>query len=180
MVALSKTAQEIEQVIDQELTTEPIDPVPIVTDLIDEYREVYSEADIELLDLENVRVHADRRLQTALDHLIENALLYTDQAEPHVQVSVSTDDNTSEWVRLEIKDNGPGIPDKEWSVIVGNGEITQLEHGTGLGLWLVKWLVDTYGGDLEYSDNELGGSTVTISLRKAPNAEGQPRSNQPE
>lgn len=168
LVNLSKTAQEIQRTIGRELTTEPVDPGSIVVDLVNEYREAYPAADIELQELDAVAVHADRQLQTALEHLLENALQYTGESTPHVQVSIAADVDSSEWVRIDIKDNGSGIPDREWNVIVGDQEITQLEHGTGLGLWLVKWLVDAYGGRLEYTDNELGGSTVTMWLRKTP------------
>jgi PAS domain S-box-containing protein len=170
LVDLSKTAQEIERIIDRDLTTEPIDPGSVVRDLVEKYREAYPDAEIDLHELEAVGVYADRRLRTALEHLLENALKYTDDVTPHVQISIGTDDEAPEWVRIDIEDNGSGIPDREWNVIVGDREITQLEHGTGLGLWLVKWLVDAYGGDLDYTDSDLGGSTVTIWLRKAPNS----------
>ncbi|MBX0298131.1 PAS domain S-box protein [Halomicroarcula sp. F27] len=170
LVNLSKTAQEIERIIDREVTTESIDPESVVTDLIEEYREAYPDAEIELHQVEAVGVYADRRLRTALEHLLENALEYTEDVTPHVQISIATDDNAPEWVRVDIEDNGSGIPDREWNVIVGDREITQLEHGTGLGLWLVKWLVDAYGGDLDYTESDLGGSTVTMWLRKAPDS----------
>jgi len=170
LVNLSKTAQEIERIIAREVTTESIDPESVVTDLTEEYREAYPDAEIELHQVEPVGVYADRRLRTALEHLLENALEYTDDVTPHVQISIATDDDAPEWVRVDIEDNGSGIPDREWNVIVGDREITQLEHGTGLGLWLVKWLVDAYGGDLDYTESDLGGSNVTMWLRKAPDS----------
>lgn len=44
---------------------------------------------------------------------------------------------------------------------------TQLEHASGLGLWLVRWTVSLSGGDLSFGENEPRGSVVTLSLPAA-------------
>jgi len=170
LVELSATAQEIERVIDRDDGTETVDPVPVVDGLVSEYRTSHPEAEIETRELESAPVTADRRLGEALERLIDNAIEHTDASPPRVRLSVATEGDDDEWVAVRVSDNGTGIPEQEWDVIVGDGEITPLEHGSGLGLWLVKWVVDAYGGELEYARSDLGGSTVTVRLRRATDA----------
>ena len=62
-----------------------------------------------------------------------------------------------------ITDDGPGIHPEEYEVITGKSEITQFNHASGLGLWLVYWIVQRSGGDIEFQSSE-SGSTVTIQL----------------
>ena len=69
-------------------------------------------------------------------------------------------------VILRVEDNGPGIPEHERAVLE-SGRETPLEHGSGLGLWLVHWTVDRFGGDLAFDDAPGGGAVVTITLDAA-------------
>ncbi|MDZ7731370.1 MAG: ATP-binding protein [Natrialbaceae archaeon] len=66
---------------------------------------------------------------------------------------------------MTIVDNGPGIPDHELAVL-DEGEETPLQHGSGLGLWLVYWLVDKSNGSLEFETGE-DGTSVTCLLPAA-------------
>lgn len=78
--------------------------------------------------------------------------------------------NDAEHIRLTVADNGPGIPDQEINVLTAGRE-TALEHGSGLGLWLVYWLVDKSGGELHFDDSDLGGSAVSLVLPTPPHTE---------
>ena len=69
-------------------------------------------------------------------------------------------------VHVTVTDNGPGIPEQESAVLTA-GEETALEHGSGLGLWLVFWVVDKSGGELTFADNDPRGSVVTLVLPAA-------------
>lgn len=68
---------------------------------------------------------------------------------------------------ITVLDNGPGIPEREQALIMGEREITQLNHATGIGLWVVKWVVESYGGELTFDESEDGGSAVTLRLDRA-------------
>lgn len=65
-----------------------------------------------------------------------------------------------------IADNGPGIPDQEQKTIK-LGEETPLQHGTGLGLWIVYWTVSLFGGEVTLEDNSPRGTRVILSLPQA-------------
>jgi len=76
-------------------------------------------------------------------------------------------------VRLAVADNGPGIPDHEYEVLT-KGEETALEHGSGLGLWLVFWVVEKSGGELTFGENEPRGAVVTMELPAVIDREADP------
>ena len=70
-------------------------------------------------------------------------------------------------VLVQIADNGPGIPDTEKETIFGKGETGLDSSGTGLGLYLVKTLVESYGGVIEIDDNEPVGAVFSVTVPKA-------------
>jgi signal transduction histidine kinase len=65
---------------------------------------------------------------------------------------------------VAVTDDGPGLPAHE-SRVLTNGEETPLEHGSGMGLWVVHWIVSRYGGELDFEVDD--GTTVRLSLPAA-------------
>jgi PAS domain S-box-containing protein len=93
-------------------------------------------------------------LQSILEELIENGIRHGQSG-----VSVTYD---ADQAMLLVSDEGPGIPDHEIEVL-NNAKETPLEHGSGLGLWLVKWGTDLFGGSVAF-DTSDGGTNVHIQL----------------
>lgn len=114
----------------------------------------------------DIHIKAGMELYHAFSALIDNAVRYNDNPDPCVDIYI--DEQTSEYIKLHIKDNGPGINKQEKSVINGSKKISTLNHGSGLGLWLSKWVVELYNGKLRIQDNvEEKGTTIQIKLYKA-------------
>jgi len=65
-------------------------------------------------------------------------------------------------VSIEVEDDGPGIPAHELDVLDATEE-TALEHGSGLGLWIVKWGVSALGGTVAF-DTAGDGTTARVTL----------------
>jgi len=63
---------------------------------------------------------------------------------------------------LIIADNGPGISDHETAVLNRDKE-TDLQHGSGIGLWLVKWGTESFGGAVIF-ETDGTGTRVRITL----------------
>lgn len=80
-----------------------------------------------------------------VDELVENALEHGGD-DPTVAVSIRAVDAD---LVVVVEDDGPGVPDYERSVVEGGGE-SPLQHGSGLGLWAVRWTVDALGGELTF------------------------------
>lgn len=106
-------------------------------------------------------VRTDRQLLTAvLAELVENAITHAETANPTVELRV---DSTETGACIEVRDDGPGIPDRERAVLLA-GEETPLRHGSGLGLWFVYWGVTRLGGELSFDENTPRGSIVKIEI----------------
>jgi signal transduction histidine kinase len=96
-------------------------------------------------------------LSAALESPIENALAYADT---EVRITVA---ECADSYELTIADDGPGIPAGELESLDAGTE-TALQHGTGLGLWQLKWAVRTMGGELSFETGD--GTTIEIVLPK--------------
>jgi signal transduction histidine kinase len=110
---------------------------------------------------EPVSIRTDRGVvRLILEELVDNALEHAERDSPTVTVSVRrTDDGGA----LEVRDDGPGIPQHEREILL-EGEESAAMHGTGIGLWLVSWGVTRLGGRLAFDDREPHGSVVTVDL----------------
>jgi len=147
------------------LTTPPdsatVDLSNLVERAVCSLRTRYPAAEIELVRADPVVVSVMPDLTAAVDELVENAVSYADCASPTITISV-VDDGGRAVVR--IADDGPGIPDIERDTLRLDREIDQLHHGSGLGLLFVYWVTRLSGGDVSITENDAGGTTVTLAF----------------
>jgi signal transduction histidine kinase len=105
-----------------------------------------------------------KRMEQVIYNLIENAIKYTENGEIHVQTYLQND-----WVTIEIMDTGMGIPEQEipkiwerfYRIEKSRGRKT---GGTGLGLYIVKQIIDSHGGQIKVKSMENKGTTFSIYL----------------
>jgi signal transduction histidine kinase len=109
-------------------------------------------------------VQANDMLEAVFRNLLKNAIQHNDKEVPEVDISAR---ERTDSVLIQIADNGPGIPDTEKETIFGKGETGFDSSGTGLGLYLVKTLVESYGGVIEIDDNEPVGAVFSVTVPKA-------------
>ncbi|HWY10477.1 MAG TPA: HAMP domain-containing sensor histidine kinase, partial [Bacteroidia bacterium] len=109
---------------------------------------------------------ADKLLfPSVIINLIENALKYSPEKSP-VTVSLKNRDGK---ITFTVCDYGVGIPSKEKEKIfekfyrVGNEE-TRKAKGTGLGLYIVKKIVEAHNGKIEVTDNKPNGSVFKVTI----------------
>ena len=110
-------------------------------------------------------IRADRfRMQQLFQNLISNAVAYIDK--PLGEVEVGAEEHKTHVV-FYVKDNGPGIAKENHSKIFKMFQsLVNNEKSTGLGLSIVKKIVDNYNGKL-WIDSEVGkGSTFFVQLPK--------------
>lgn len=113
------------------------------------------------------------RLRQALANLLDNALKYTPPGgEVTVGCQTEARSDGAATIRAWFRDTGPGIPaherDRIWERLF-RGDRSRSQRGLGLGLSLVKAIVEAHGGRAEVTsgDEPAGGATFTITLPAA-------------
>ncbi len=129
----------------------------VVREIAATFREM---AEIDL-DLEDVTVLANENVRTVVFNLINNAIKHSGRDD--VKISVETYAENG-WGVLVVRDNGKGIPDELKEKIFEEG--FSAGYGTGLGLFIVKKMVELYGGSIEVRDNEPSGAMFVVKLPK--------------
>ena len=161
LARLSDEAKTVENVLGSPPELEPVDVVPIVEDVIRTCNKQFDDPEI-VVDLpSSLVVRADSRLKAVFESLLDNAVRYNSQP---IGVRVEASEVGTSTIELAVVDNGPGIPEAETEVITSAEPISQLQHGSGLGLWLVKWIVEMYDGELTIETPDGGGTVVRIRL----------------
>jgi len=119
--------------------------------------------------IKGIHVLADELLRDVFANLIGNAIKHSTES-PHIDIRMIPQEKAGkEYCRVTIDDNGPGIPDNMKEKIFdrlsrGNTKA----KGSGLGLYLVKTLVESYGGNVWVEDRVKGdpmkGARFTVEL----------------
>jgi signal transduction histidine kinase len=153
----------------------PLDLRVVVRDAIERLRPQvalkHGEVDL-ALDEQPLPVLGDsERLATAVDNLLQNAVKFSAEA-PHIEVRGSRVDGQ---VTLEVRDHGVGIPESARSRLfekfyrVSDPQLHNVA-GTGIGLYLVRQVVEGHGGHVSV-ESQLGqGSSFRIDLPAAAEA----------
>lgn len=158
MLGLSRKVRRIQDVLDREY----VSPVPF-SDMLEKHRErlceTYPDATIRA-ETPSQDVIVGQRLGPALHEAIENGIKHSDEAEPTVTVRGELGENDEQFA-ITVADRGPGIPSRERDVI-REGEESPLEHGSGVGLWFIQWVLSSLGGELTIRDNTPRGATLSM------------------
>lgn len=177
---LSEQARELEAVLSEEtVDTEPVDLAATLEAKAMAARAAHSYATVHVDVPEAATAEVSPRIDSVVDELVENAIVHNDAAEPTVWIEAEVDgrgpeaavDESRGAVVVRVADDGPGIPEDEVAVLE-RGHETALEHASGLGLWLVNWIVTRSGGAIDFESRAGGGSVVELTLPQA-DAEGE-------
>jgi signal transduction histidine kinase len=144
---------------------------PFMSDLMEEFDFVLKEKNIKFKfedkSSDELEVNVDgKRIYQVIRNVIGNAVKYGRQQDAIIEIELS---NSNEWIKIEINDNGPGIPEDKLSNIFNrfyriDTERTKDFMSTGLGLAIAKEMVEAHGGKI-YASSIMGeGSTFTIEL----------------
>jgi len=119
----------------------------------------------ENLDDQLPRIWADERaVRQVVLNLLSNAIKFTPQG-GEIVIKVGWTNAGGQY--LSIRDNGPGIPEDEIPVVLssfGRGTMAQknAEEGTGLGLPIVRGLVELHGGEFKLLSKVREGTEVLV------------------
>lgn len=145
----------------------PVDLAAVVHEAVDAHRDMLERVpltvDASLPGTLRVARADDRRLRQMLDNLLDNSARYTD-AGGSVQVELARDaDGDAE---LVVEDSAPGVPpsalphllERHFRADHGRGD------GAGIGLAIVRNIVEAHGGTISVEASALGGLRVRVRL----------------
>lgn len=107
-------------------------------------------------------VQAGPLLEEVFSNVIENAIIHADAERIHVSVT-----ETSDAFVVHVADDGVGIPDEQRTTLLERGVTDGDTAGSGLGLYLVDQIAESYGGSVSIETAELGGTRIDIRLPKS-------------
>jgi len=145
----------------------------VLEDVLDEIRSTRPEAVVTVEgSIPRETVLANEMLDSVFRNVLKNAIQHNDEDVPAVTVSATArregeGEGQGDAVVVRVADNGPGVPDGQKASIFGKGEKGLESAGTGIGLYLVRTLVDTYGGDVRVEDNDPEGAVFVVELPTA-------------
>ncbi len=121
------------------------------------------------IDLSTGSVIGDaRRLREAVEHILRNAVAYTDER-GHVALSASGDEYHA---TIAVTDNGPGIDPNDQAQVFErfhrSGSTARGDAALGLGLPLTRQFIEAHGGTVELQSRPGKGTTVTLSIPRSP------------
>jgi signal transduction histidine kinase/PAS domain-containing protein len=161
----ANNARDMQRVVQSRESRKSVAVDSIIDDAVEQAREEQSTtADIVVDRQTSGNILAHPKLPTAVLHLVENGLEHGVKEDPSAeQVRINTYEADGKTV-IEVEDDGPGIPEDELAVLDRHGE-SALEHGSGVGLWLVDRIVEYSEATIEFETRP--GTTARIHLEQA-------------
>lgn len=160
--------------LDMEKLDFQYEQIPIrsfLNDLLEEFKLELAEKQVELGYVDKIEsallVNIDRkRISQAVRNIIGNAVKYQSERDLLINVQAYQQDD---FISIEIKDNGPGIPADKLPYVFDrfyriDTERTKNLVSTGLGLAIAKELVEAHGGRIAVTSIEKEGSCFKIML----------------
>ncbi len=162
---LSEEAKTIDRVLGESVSVGPVAVAPLVETVVADCNARFETATFDREIQDGPTVRANDQLKIVLRSLLDNAIRHNESADRRARISAAELDSST--VEIAVADNGPGIPEVEQQIITEDEQITPLNHGSGLGLWVVKWIVEAYGGRIEIETPDSGGTVVRLYLNTA-------------
>ena len=139
-----------------------------VRDVTAEVQAAYPAASINVTETTPLWVDINESFDHALRHAVENAVAHAGCEAPTVTVEIDASPNTGR-VEIRIDDEGPPIPPVELDALDDHQETTPTRHGSGCGLFVMKWCLESLGGELRIEPaNESGNSVYFYLPPKSP------------
>ncbi len=152
-------------------TPEPIDTGKLVSDVLDLIGPP-AHIDVSCETAMPVVVYEPTRLLQLFQNLISNAIKYNDKEQGIIRIGCEVSEAESEY-RFYVSDNGPGIAEKDRERIFLIFQTLQSRdevESTGIGLTIVKKIVETCGGRVWVDDAPEGGARFYFTVRMGADA----------
>jgi signal transduction histidine kinase len=146
------------------------DLVAVAHELLDDIRTTASEYDLILRAPPALLMAIDKnRILQVLRNLLDNAVKYTPAAAGPILLELEARESE---VAIRVVDSGQGVPPEELPQLFARGyrastALGQGTSGAGLGLYIVRKIVEAHGGTIRATLAARGGLMITLSLPHA-------------
>lgn len=130
--------------------------------IIDEIYVSHPEIKVTVSGDQNVIVQADEALYSVFDNLISNAIIHGKADQIDIKIKVQ-----KEFCQIRFADNGRGIPSEIMPKVFNDGFHYGETGHTGIGLYIVKKIIDELKGSISIEANLPQGAVFIIKLLKA-------------
>ncbi len=145
------------------VTKEKINLSRLTKKMINIFKKLYPKVTIKLIEKsKNIFVYSSlEEMEEVIGNLLENSCKWTEDL-----IEMKLDRVSDEKMRFSLIDDGPGLPEDELTKVFARGfRLDEQKPGTGLGLNIVKDIVETYKGKVWLKkSNSLGGLEVNVEL----------------
>lgn len=149
--------------VDKEVVVQKVDLSKVLDEVLSSYKQAALDKEMVLdCEIEDAMAMAGPLISTVFSNIIENSIKHSGGKRILVECYGSDDQ-----IICTIEDDGKGIPDDFKSSIFEKGYRMGKSAGSGLGMYLARRILRSYGGDIEVADSELGGAKFIVRLRRA-------------
>lgn len=160
---LSERVGQIEQVVSADYGTPTRRRASdVVHAVVEEKRRDYPRVTFTVEEHTEMWVRVDEAFRVGLAHAIENGAVHNTGDDQHVEVCVDESPNTGR-TEVRIHDDGPPIPDIEVNALDESKSFSGTDHGSGVGLFVMKWCIESLGGEL-CIERDSGNNVVSFYL----------------
>jgi PAS domain S-box-containing protein len=169
---LITNVQKLSEIEEHKVSLEKLEILSILKEAIDFLKNTFKSRKINVkvkARLENYFVYANELLLDVFENLLINSVKHNDNDVVEIQIKISKEKKN---IKIQFIDNAKGIPDNRKEKIFQR--VSQEDRsisGSGLGLSLVKFIIDAYNGDISVENRIRGdyskGSNFTVYIPEA-------------
>ena len=157
--------------LDITIRREPVDLVALLRDLVDANQPLAARKDQTITFTAPAKIDClcdQDRIREAIDNVLSNAITYSPIG-GRIEVAIKSSDQSAV---IRISDEGPGLSPEDIARLFGrfqrlSAKPTGGETSTGLGLSIVKRIVDLHGGTVVAETTSPSGTTFKIAIPSA-------------
>jgi PAS domain S-box-containing protein len=171
---LISNVQKLSEVKEEKRTIKKIDVENLLDKTLSEVVKGFNNQDITIkkeYNEEPLTTEAGDLLVDAFENILINGIIHNENDKKQLWIETSViEGDSNQYIKIEFKDNGNGIPDKNKEKVFQHGFKHENSTGMGLGLSLVKEIIEGYDGKVwmenRIEDDYTKGSNFIILLKR--------------
>ncbi|MHA1803373.1 MAG: PAS domain S-box protein [Promethearchaeota archaeon] len=173
---LIKNVRKLSEVDESRVSLKIMDAITILKASIEFVKNSFSRKKISIIlstPHESIKIRGNDLLRDVFENILFNAIIYNRNSIAKIHVFISqVKKKNKNYFKFEFKDNARGISDDMKELVFNQGYIQEKHSkGMGLGLFLVKKIIESYGGEIWVEDKVTGdhkkGSNFVLLIPKA-------------